>query len=83
MFMQVLEKEDLQASPIASHGRSDEGSTRLLREFAGPCTCLYPVWQADQWKIYPCEITPWTVIKKWYEEGTFVPYGEPVPCPRS
>lgn len=20
--------------------------------------------QADQWKIYPCEVTPWTVIKK-------------------
>lgn len=32
--------------------------------------------QADQWKIYPCEITPWTVIKKWYESGDFVPYGD-------
>lgn len=26
--------------------------------------------QADQWKIYPCEIVPWTVIKKWYGAGT-------------
>lgn len=24
--------------------------------------------QADQWKIYPCEVTPWTVIEKWYKE---------------
>ncbi|KAG7379479.1 hypothetical protein PHYPSEUDO_008526 [Phytophthora pseudosyringae] len=35
-----------------------------------------PDLQADQWKIYPCEITPWTVIKKWYEEGSYVPYGD-------
>ena len=30
---------------------------------------------ADQWKIYPCEITPWTVVEKWYNEGSYVPYG--------
>lgn len=30
--------------------------------------------QADQWKIYPCEITPWTVIKKWFDDGSYVPY---------
>ena len=33
-----------------------------------------PDLQADQWKIYPCEVLPWTVLKKWYDEGTFVPY---------
>uniref|UniRef100_A0A7S2RIL5 tRNA carboxymethyluridine synthase n=1 Tax=Mucochytrium quahogii TaxID=96639 RepID=A0A7S2RIL5_9STRA len=33
-----------------------------------------PTLQADQWKIYPCEVTPWTLIKKWYDEGKFVPY---------
>ena len=32
--------------------------------------------QADQWKIYPCEVTPWTVIEKWYNEGKYKPYGE-------
>ncbi|KAH8053773.1 radical SAM domain containing protein [Aureococcus anophagefferens] len=32
--------------------------------------------QADQWKIYPCEVTPWTVIKKWFDEGSYVPYAE-------
>eukprot|EP00659_Diplonema_papillatum_P011947 gene11947-18433_t len=32
--------------------------------------------QADQWKIYPCEIVPWTRIEKWYHEGKYIPYGE-------
>ena len=35
-----------------------------------------PEVQADQWKIYPCEVTPWTVIEKWFKEGKYVPYGE-------
>ncbi len=33
-----------------------------------------PDLQVDQWKIYPCEIVPWTIIKKWYENGTYKPY---------
>lgn len=32
--------------------------------------------QADQWKIYPCEVTPWTVVKKWFDAGEYVPYGD-------
>lgn len=32
--------------------------------------------QADEWKIYPCETVPWTVIKKWYDDGTYKPYGD-------
>lgn len=35
-----------------------------------------PDLQADQWKIYPCEVTPWTVIKKWFDSGEYVPYAE-------
>ena len=35
-----------------------------------------PDLQADQWKIYPCEIVPWTIIKKWHEKGLYKPYGE-------
>ena len=35
-----------------------------------------PELQADQWKIYPCATTPWTVIEKWYKEGTYKPYAE-------
>lgn len=33
-----------------------------------------PDLQVDQWKLYPCTITPYTDIKKWYEEGTYKPY---------
>ena len=35
-----------------------------------------PALQADQWKIYPCEVTPWTTVKKWFEDGSFVPYSD-------
>eukprot|EP00922_Rhytidocystis_sp_ex-Travisia-forbesii_P070743 GHVS01105627.1.p1 GENE.GHVS01105627.1~~GHVS01105627.1.p1 ORF type:complete len:852 (+),score=137.91 GHVS01105627.1:194-2749(+) len=35
-----------------------------------------PYLQADQWKIYPCEVTPFSLIEKWYQEKLFVPYAE-------
>eukprot|EP00922_Rhytidocystis_sp_ex-Travisia-forbesii_P055568 GHVS01082304.1.p1 GENE.GHVS01082304.1~~GHVS01082304.1.p1 ORF type:complete len:749 (+),score=116.41 GHVS01082304.1:83-2248(+) len=35
-----------------------------------------PYLQADQWKIYPCEVTPFSVIEKWYQDKLFVPYAE-------
>jgi len=35
-----------------------------------------PDYQADQWKIYPCETVPFTEIEKWYKEGTYKPYSE-------
>ena len=36
----------------------------------------YPELQIDQWKVYPCETTPYTVIEKWYKEGSYMPYPE-------
>lgn len=35
-----------------------------------------PDLQVDQWKIYPCEITPWTVIETWYKKGLYTPYSD-------
>lgn len=35
-----------------------------------------PELQADQWKVYPCQTTPFTVIQKWYAEGKYHPYGD-------
>jgi histone acetyltransferase (RNA polymerase elongator complex component) len=35
--------------------------------------------QADHWKIYPCEVTPFTKIETWYKEGRYVPYTEQDP----
>jgi ELP3 family radical SAM enzyme/protein acetyltransferase len=32
--------------------------------------------QADQLKIYPCAVVPFTKIKKWYEDGSYVPYDD-------
>jgi ELP3 family radical SAM enzyme/protein acetyltransferase len=30
----------------------------------------------DQIKIYPCEVTPYTVIEKWYKTGKYKPYSD-------
>tara|TARA_B100000900_G_scaffold410851_1_gene429439 strand:- start:1406 stop:3265 length:1860 start_codon:yes stop_codon:yes gene_type:complete len=35
--------------------------------------------QFDQWKIYPTTTVPWTKIKKWYDEGKYIPYTEKNP----
>jgi ELP3 family radical SAM enzyme/protein acetyltransferase len=32
--------------------------------------------QADQYKIYPTAIVPWTKIKKWFDEGSYIPYSD-------
>jgi ELP3 family radical SAM enzyme/protein acetyltransferase len=32
--------------------------------------------QPDQVKIYPCQIVPYTKIKKWYDTGKYTPYFE-------
>ena len=29
---------------------------------------------AGSWRT--CEVTPWTVIKRWHDEGSYTPYGE-------
>jgi ELP3 family radical SAM enzyme/protein acetyltransferase len=34
-----------------------------------------PAWQADQWKIYPCEVTAWTRIEEDFKRGSYKPYG--------
>lgn len=36
---------------------------------------VFPV-SADQIKIYPCEVVPWTVIQKKYRDGKYIPYSE-------
>jgi ELP3 family radical SAM enzyme/protein acetyltransferase len=35
----------------------------------------HPDWQADQWKIYPCEVTAWTRIEEDFKRGSYKPYG--------
>ncbi|EER00630.1 conserved hypothetical protein [Perkinsus marinus ATCC 50983] len=38
-----------------------------------------PHLQADHWKIYPCEVTPFSTIERWYSEGSYIPYTEKNP----
>ena len=35
-----------------------------------------PHLQPDQIKIYPCEVTPWTIIKQWHDKGKYKPYAQ-------
>lgn len=35
-----------------------------------------PDLQVDQWKIYPCEVVPWTRIEQDYKTGSYKPYGD-------
>jgi len=35
-----------------------------------------PELQLDQWKVYPCEVVPYTEIEKWHKEGSYQPYSE-------
>jgi ELP3 family radical SAM enzyme/protein acetyltransferase len=52
-------------------GSSYEKDKEMLDEV------LYdPRIQADQYKIYPTAIVPFTKIKKWYDEGSYVPYDD-------
>ena len=34
------------------------------------------LYQADQWKIYPCNVLEYTKIKEWYDSGVYKPYAE-------
>jgi len=52
-------------------GSDARGDKRMLARALGDAAL-----QADQWKIYPTEVTPWTVIERWFAEGKYVPYGE-------
>eukprot|EP00746_Dinoflagellata_sp_MGD_P165673 gnl/MRDRNA2_/MRDRNA2_95088_c0_seq1.p1 gnl/MRDRNA2_/MRDRNA2_95088_c0~~gnl/MRDRNA2_/MRDRNA2_95088_c0_seq1.p1 ORF type:complete len:748 (+),score=151.51 gnl/MRDRNA2_/MRDRNA2_95088_c0_seq1:73-2316(+) len=38
-----------------------------------------PDLQADHWKIYPCEVTPFTKIETWFQEGSYKPYTDTDP----
>lgn len=35
-----------------------------------------PRFQADQIKVYPCQVVPWTRIEKWHKAGKYIPYAE-------
>ena len=36
----------------------------------------HPDLQADQWKIYPCSVVPWSKFEKMYQSGEYTPYSD-------
>lgn len=40
---------------------------------------IYSTVCPDQMKVYPHQIVPWTVTKKWYDQGKYIPYNETNP----
>lgn len=54
-----------------------EFKMNVLRDLAMVYEVIHdPDMQADQWKIYPTETTPFTKILEWYESGRYKPYAE-------
>jgi elongator complex protein 3 len=54
-----------------------EFKINALRDLAMAYEVIHdPDMQADQWKIYPTETTPFTKILEWYESGRYKPYAE-------
>ena len=54
-----------------------EFKMNALRDMAMVYEVIHdPDMQADQWKIYPTETTPFTKILEWYESGRYKPYAE-------
>jgi len=35
-----------------------------------------PDLSGDQWKLYPCMITPWTDIEEWFKTGLYKPFSD-------
>ena len=55
-------------------GSSPEEDTKMFNSIINGTTL-----QFDQWKVYPTSTVPWTKIKKWYDEGKYVPYTDKNP----
>jgi ELP3 family radical SAM enzyme/protein acetyltransferase len=58
-------------APEGYEGKMPEIDRQMLIEFN-----TNPKFKVDQIKIYPCVVTPYTKIEKWYRTGKYKPYGE-------
>jgi histone acetyltransferase (RNA polymerase elongator complex component) len=54
------------------HRRHDYNGVSLWEKWL----VKFPEFQIDQWKVYPCEVVPWTDIETWYRNGSYKPYEE-------
>ena len=59
------------------HLMPDLPGSNLIKDYEMFSTILSnPDYQADQWKIYPCNVLEFTKIKEWYDAGEYKPYAE-------
>jgi ELP3 family radical SAM enzyme/protein acetyltransferase len=63
-------KVDIHLMPDLPFSSPEEDMKMFDRVFKTPDL------QPDQAKIYPCEVTPWTVIKQWHDWGKYEPYAQ-------
>jgi len=66
-------KEEFTLDDIDQSVNMVEEDRKMFNEFL-----FNPDYYADQWKIYPCEIVPWTKFKDEYERGVYKPYADQV-----
>ena len=78
--MNALQKLKNYGYKVDAHWMPDlPGSTPEIDKRMFDTILHTPNLQFDQWKIYPTSVVPWTKIKKWHEEGTYVPYTDEDP----
>jgi ELP3 family radical SAM enzyme/protein acetyltransferase len=53
-----------------------QGRPRKIKEFWEIYDINAPELSVETWKIYPCAVTPFTEIEKWFKDGTYKPYPE-------
>ncbi len=55
----------------------EEFKSVVLRDLCMIDEVLYDSdYQADQWKVYPTQVTPYSKILDWYNDGAYKPYAE-------
>jgi ELP3 family radical SAM enzyme/protein acetyltransferase len=55
----------------------EEFKSVVLRDLNMIDEVLYDTdYQADQWKVYPTQVTPYSKILDWYNDGAYKPYAE-------
>jgi ELP3 family radical SAM enzyme/protein acetyltransferase len=57
--------------PMPANLNAPEEDMKMLDE-----ALQNPDLEVDQWKIYPTEVTPYTIISDWYHDGFYKPYAE-------
>jgi len=66
-------KVDIHLMPDLPYSSPEEDKNMIYYSLKSPHI------QADQIKLYPNQVVPWTVIQEWYKQGKYKPYSETHP----